>query len=86
MTAAAVWQSAQSRGPGGIATDSGKLPFGKPPFRAAPETGDVDRLPHLQTPGTGSPNGHRTHLASRVSAISKDAFDDRERRRALRIN
>ena len=64
-------------GQAAIATDPGKRPFDNPPFGQHLETGNVRSLDDLQTPGTGTPHGQR-HLASRVSAISKDAFDERE--------
>ena len=64
-------------GQAAIATDPGKRPFDNPPFWQHLETGNVRSLDDLQTPGTGTPHGQR-HLAPRVSAISKDAFDERE--------
>ena len=60
-----------------IATDPGEGPLNDPSFGQHFKAGSVRSFDDLQLPGTGTPHGQR-HLASRVAAISKDAFDERE--------
>ncbi len=60
-----------------IAADPGKCSLDNPPFGQHLEPGDVRSLDDLQSPDTCAPHG-QCHLASGVSAISKNAFDERE--------
>ena len=60
-----------------IATDPGERPFNDPPFGQDLKSGSIRSLDDLQSPGTSAPHRH-CHLASRISAISKNALDERE--------
>ena len=51
--------------------------FDDPPFQQHLTFSHVRSLDDLQSPGTSAPHRHR-HLASRVCAVSKNAFDERE--------
>ena len=60
-----------------VTTDPRERSFDDPPFRQHLKSSSVRSLDDLQAPGTSAPHRHR-HLASRVSAVSKNAFDERE--------
>ena len=60
-----------------VTTDPRERSFDDPPFRQDLKSSSVRSLDDLQAPGTSAPHRHR-HLASRVSAIGKDALDERE--------
>ena len=64
-------------GQASIATDPGERPLDNPPFGQNLKSGSVRSLDDLQSPSTGAPHRHR-HFASGISAISKNAFDERE--------
>lgn len=60
-----------------VTTDPRERSFDDPPFRQHLKSSSVRSLDDLQAPGTSAPHRHR-HLASRVSAVGKNAFDERE--------
>ena len=60
-----------------IATDPGERPFDNPSFGQDLEAGGVGSLHDLEPPCSGAPDDE-CHLLPRVSAISKDALDERE--------
>ena len=60
-----------------VTTDPRECSFDDPPFRQHLKSSSVRSLDDLQAPGTSAPHRHR-HLASRVSAVGKNAFDERE--------
>src|ERR1700704_4462451 len=61
-----------------VRTDPRERSFDDPPFRQHLKSSSVRSLDDLQSPGTSAPHRHR-HLASRISAVSKNAFDEREK-------
>ena len=60
-----------------VTTDPRERSFDDPPFRQHLKSSSVRSLDDLQALGTSAPHRHR-HLASRVSAVSKNVFDERE--------
>jgi hypothetical protein len=60
-----------------VATDPRERPLDNPSFGQHLESSGIRSLDDLQSPGTGAPHGH-SHLASRVSAISEYAFNERK--------
>src|SRR5512133_230450 len=60
-----------------VTTDPRECSFDDPPFRQHLKSSSVRSLDDLQAPGTSAPHRHR-HLASRISAVGKNAFDERE--------
>ena len=60
-----------------VAADPCERPLDDPAFWQNLKSGNVRSLDDLQSPSTGSPYG-QCHLASGISAISKNVFDERE--------
>ena len=60
-----------------IATDPCKRSLDNPSFGQHLEASSVRSLDDFQSPDTRAPHG-QSHLASRVSAISKNSLDERE--------
>ena len=60
-----------------VTTDPRERSFDDPPFRQHLKSSSVRSLDDLQSPGTSAPHRHR-HLPARVSAVSKNALDERE--------
>ena len=60
-----------------VAADPCERPLDDPAFWQNLKSGNVRSLDDLQAPSTGSPYG-QCHLASGISAISKNVFDERE--------
>ncbi len=60
-----------------VAADPCERPLDDPAFWQNLKSGNVRSLDDLQAPSTGAPNG-QCHLASGISAISKNVFDERE--------
>ena len=60
-----------------VAADPCERPLDDPAFWQNLKSGNVRSPDDLQAPSTGSPYG-QCHLASGVSAISKNVFDERE--------
>ncbi len=60
-----------------VAADPCERPLDDPAFWQNLKSGNVRSPDDLQAPSTGAPNG-QCHLASGISAISKNVFDERE--------
>src|SRR5262245_6126300 len=59
-----------------VATDPGECPFHDPSLGQDFETGSMGSLHDFQLPCTGAPHDQR-HLVSGISAIGKNALDER---------